>query len=426
MPFDLPQAARDLVRADTVSAKGNLAIVPVVARLCHATGLELRVFERELGGVRHANLLVSLPGGPAHDPLLFVTHTDTVAPGALERWTKTPPYEAHLEGDLLYGLGSADVKLDLAAKLLALERLRQRPALSRGVFLLGSYGEEIGLLGAKAFAKEGPVRPRQVVCGEPSELRVVHAHKGYLVAHVWLGRPAPRGEPTRTRQITGRACHSSTPTLGENAIEKALGEELAGAVSLVGGQGANSVPGACEVSFHEGPTEIPLDPIRAVARAWRERIGALVPARDERFSPAETVSNLGLCRAAGGEAELLFDARLLPGHDPAAVAALFERDVRAAGGRLALERENPAVWTDPSGELCRAACAVSARLGLAVRPETKATNTEAAAFAGMAEAIVFGPGPSRGNAHCPNEHTHLSEVVRAVDWYEALALELCR
>ncbi len=424
MPFDLLLAARDLVAADTISAGGNAAIVPVVARLCEATGLELRIFERELSGVRQANLLVSLPGGETRDPLLFVTHTDTVPPGDPARWTKSPPFVAKVEGDLLYGLGAADVKVDLAAKLLALERLRGR-RLARGVFLLGSYGEEIGLLGAKAFAKEGPVRPRQVVCTEPSELRIVHAHKGYLVAHVWLGEKGPASPAARTVRFEGRACHSGTPALGVNAIELALASDLTGAVSLSGGQGANSVPGLCEISLHDGPSEIPLEAIRAVARAWRARIGALVPERDERFAPAETVSNFGLCHASGGEAELYFDARLLPGHDPSAIGAAFEADVRAAGGRLRIERENPAVWTDPEGELCRAARKASGKLGLDDRPVTKATNTEAAAFAATAEAIVFGAGPSTGNVHCPNEHTRLSELRRAVDWTLALALELC-
>jgi acetylornithine deacetylase/succinyl-diaminopimelate desuccinylase-like protein len=68
---------------------------------------------------------------------------------------------------------------------------------------------------------------------------------------------------------------------------------------------------------------------------------------------------------------------------------------------------------------------VSRALALDDAPQTKATNTEAAAFAGVCEAIVFGAGASSGNAHCPNEFTLLSQVSRAIDWYDRLISELC-
>jgi acetylornithine deacetylase/succinyl-diaminopimelate desuccinylase-like protein len=355
----------------------------------------------------------------------LITHTDTVDPGPFDRWTVTPPLEAKVDGDRLYGLGSADVKVDLCAKLLALERHRGKP-LRRGVFVLGTYGEEVGLLGAKAFVKSGRLHPRAVVCGEPSELRIIHAHKGYVVARVRLGSEGTHaGAVSRTRSFAGKAAHSSTPALGENAIEKALADPLVGAVTLRGGQGANSVPSSCEVGFADGPSPLPLETMRKAVAAWHSVIAALEPHRDDRFSPAKTVSNLGWARAEGGQAELLLDARLLPGHDPSAITQAYAETVRAVGGTVSFERENAAVWTDPEGELVRGARTVSRALGLNDAPQTKATNTEAAAFAGVCDAIVFGPGISSGNAHCPNEFTLLSQVIRAVDWYERLIFELC-
>ncbi len=421
MPFDLIQAASDLIAADTVSSRGNLAVVPVVRGLAQACGLGLEVLP---ASGEDANLLVSLPGA-AHtaEPLLFVTHTDTVPPGPESAWTVTSPWKAKVEGDRLYGLGSADVKVDLCAKLLAMERLAGRP-LARGVHWLGTYGEEVGLRGAKAFAASGRLSPRAVVCGEPSSLRVVHAHKGYLVARVWLGKPAPAAPAVRSEVFTGRAAHSSTPALGENAIEKALSARLDGVVSMRGGQGANSVPARCEVGF-AAESSLPVAAMRRAVAAWREVIETLTPRDDARFEPGRPVANVGWIEAAAGQAELLLDARLLPGHEPAAVMADYREAIGRLGGEVSFERDNPAVWTDPAGPLVSAARRTSEALGLPAEPETKATNTEAAAFAGRCEAIVFGPGESRGNAHCPNEHTSISQVLRAVDWYERLALELC-
>jgi acetylornithine deacetylase/succinyl-diaminopimelate desuccinylase-like protein len=429
MPFDLIRAATDLIAADTVSIKGNLSAVAVVQGLCEQVGLKLEVLPAEEGGSTQANLLAGFPDTSAarNEPLLLVTHTDTVDPGPLEQWTETSPWTARLSGDRLYGLGSADVKADLAAKLLAAERWRDRP-LRRGFFLLGTYGEEIGLLGAKEFVRSGRLRPRFVVCGEPSGLTIVHAHKGYLVARVRFGRIGPSRPAVRSVLFEGRAAHSSTPVLGANAIEKALREPLEGAVAIRGGQGANSVPAGCRVSLGADPraAQLPLDLVRRVVAGWHSLIASLVPERDDRFAPPVAVSNLGWIEGSGEGVELLLDARLLPGQAPDLVAQAFAEEVEVLGGSVSFERQNPAVWTDPEGPLCRAARRVSADLGLPGVPVTKATNTEAAAFTGTAEAIVFGPGESTGNAHCPNEYTLVSQLTRAVDWYDRLIGELCQ
>src|SRR5579863_6478644 len=134
MPFDLIRAASALIAAPSSADRGNLAVVPVVSQLTDQAGLELQVLPS--AGGRDANLLVGRPGGSDREPLLLITHTDTVEPGPPERWTATQPLQAKVDGDRLYGLGSADVKVDLCAKLLALERCKGK-ALRRGVFVLG-------------------------------------------------------------------------------------------------------------------------------------------------------------------------------------------------------------------------------------------------------------------------------------------------
>ena len=421
-------AAKELIAIDTVSAHGNLELVPVLTARAAQVGLELRIFEEQDAGTTHANFLFCVPGGPPADTLLLLTHTDTVAPGPEDRWTETKPFEPRLVGDQLYGLGSADVKVDLLCKLLAAERI-PRASLRRGLFILGTYGEEIGLLGAKSFARQGAVKPRFVVCGEPSQLTIIHAHKGYLVARVSLGQPRSKSSVTKTstRNFSGKSAHSSTPQLGENAILKALREPLEGVVAIRGGQGANSVPAECTVELAGSASSelLPLAAARRLAARFAELVAALVPTRDDRFDPPFAVTNLGYIEGRDGSLEMLLDARLLPGHRPETLATAFEEEVRALGGAVTFERANPAVYTDPDGALCQAAVRVSRRLNLDATLHTKATNTEAAAFAGLAEAIVFGPGPSVGNAHCPNEHTLVPQLAQAIDWYEALIRELC-
>ena len=50
----------------------------------------------------------------------FAGHTDVVPTGPEEQWTY-PPFSAQIDGDLLYGRGTADMKASIAAFLQSLE-----------------------------------------------------------------------------------------------------------------------------------------------------------------------------------------------------------------------------------------------------------------------------------------------------------------
>src|SRR5207253_6685786 len=93
-----------------------------------------------------------------------------------------------IKDDRMYGLGTADTKLDLAAKITA---LAQAGKPRRDVYLVGTFGEEHGLIGAKEVAAAGML-PRGALAfvGEPSHLHVITAHKG-LMAFEMAARFAP-------------------------------------------------------------------------------------------------------------------------------------------------------------------------------------------------------------------------------------------
>jgi acetylornithine deacetylase/succinyl-diaminopimelate desuccinylase-like protein len=80
-----------------------------------------------------------------------------------------------------------------------------------------------------------------------------------------------------------------------------------------------------------------------------------------------------------------------------------------------------------SSELLGCARAACREVGLDDAPRSKPTNTEAGIFhrAG-AQAIVFGPGRSTGNAHCANEHNLYSQMKKAIEFYRALISRLCQ
>ena len=102
-------------------------------------------------------------------------HIDTVPANA--GWSRDP-WTPTVVGDRLYGLGSADTKGAIAATLVALESLGDRP---RDVGVLFSGDEEAGSAVMFAFLASPHARGiRQVIVCEPTARRAGIAHRGVV------------------------------------------------------------------------------------------------------------------------------------------------------------------------------------------------------------------------------------------------------
>lgn len=149
-------------------------------------------------GDQHGNLIVEL--GPRPAAMLWVGHVDTVPVIAEEE----PATER--EGDLLWGLGTADMKSGCAAIVEALTALRESGAvLKRGLDVALVVGEEEYGDGSAALA-ERTSAPLTVI-GEPTGLVPCLDHYGY-----YEYRLAARG----------RRVHAALPELGASAIHAML------------------------------------------------------------------------------------------------------------------------------------------------------------------------------------------------------------
>jgi acetylornithine deacetylase/succinyl-diaminopimelate desuccinylase-like protein len=485
LPRAFLDTARALVRANTSPGHGTRAAVEVLAPLYEAAGLPVRRQEDEPGEI---NLLAG-PGGPgsaAADPsranapggALLVTHVDTVPGGPVERWTETggDPWALTEKDGVLFGLGCADVKLDALCKIEAARRLRQRK-LSRPFWLLTTCGEEIGLRGARRFAASplfAEIRPRHVLCGEPSELKLITAHKGYAVVRCTVTDAKARlvstaGPGVERLTFAGKAAHSSTPHLGVNALRRALAWARSSGtplLSMSGGTSTNVVPASCVLevpaprdSGEPAPDEVRFLPAtgprpnlwRAAVSAgaledlWLGLLGELEPRQDTLFDPPGGVGGLNLLESegdAGGSGvygravvRATIDARLLPQHDPEELLRKFEQKAREwvhglGAGELSLSvevtRNAGGMSLADDAELVTALGRVLSRSGLDPRPKAKPTSTEAGVFARAGcEAVVIGPGRSTGNAHEPNERIEIAQLEKAIDLYEQILLELC-
>jgi len=453
--FDLLDWAQRFIATPSVSRDGNAAIAALAAEMLRAAGLEPQLEAVDLDGVEH--FLLTADRAPARsgadrarasEPgLILLTHLDTVPPGDLRAWTATDgdPFRPTRRGDALFGLGSADAKVDLVCKAAALSDL-DLDRLCRPLRIVGTFAEEIGLVGARHFVSQGGTRGfGYALVGEPSELVGIRAHKGYAVFEAVVPlRAIDAGEaPSHVLELEGETAHSSTPHLGRNAIECALERlaeaDVAGLRGLDGGGAVNVVPASASVSYvrkselgvstqgewrvREGETATyDPGPLVAFHRAWRARLEALESPRDADFDPDFTVGNLGHVELREGCCVFRFDLRPVPGVD-------LERAVRPleAYARITLVRRNPSLATPPDGTLVRAVERAQRAVGLAPRIATKATCTEAGllAEAGGLEVIVLGAGVSVGNVHRPNECTSVSQLEQARALYRTLVQDLC-
>src|SRR5207244_12518775 len=103
----------------------------------------------------------------------------------------------------LYGRGACDVKGGAAVMLAAfVRRVKEKPAGSARVILAYTVDEENGGLGVSELMASG-VRAQSAIVAEPTLLNIVNAHKGVARWHL---------------ETAGRACHSSRPEQGVNAV----------------------------------------------------------------------------------------------------------------------------------------------------------------------------------------------------------------
>lgn len=426
MSFPLVEWAERFIATPSVSCDGNREVALLAVEMLHSVGLHPELVSPRGGDGTQQNVVADLGGRPRAyferegkgEGLLLITHLDTVPPGDPARWTATrgDPFAPTRVGDRLYGLGSADAKVDLCCKAAALGALAGQQ-IDRPIRVVATFGEEVGLLGTRQLCASGGTRGfSMALVGEPSALTAIHAHKGYSVLEARLPiHPQPSGAgPGRHLEISGESAHSSTPHLGRNAIEAALDEIAAagdvGMAALTGGGSINQVPDRCSIDFGRG---YPAGPLVAFHAAWRRLLASLRERCDPRFDPPFTVGNLGRVEMRDGRPVFRFDLRPIPGVDPAAAVAPL-----AEWAEIEIVRTNPPLETPREGLLMRTLCDGMRALGLPVRTGTKATCTEAGLLSSEGlQAVVIGAGESVGNVHRPNEHTLVPQLGQMSELY---------
>jgi len=190
-------------------------------------------------------------------------HVDVVPPGPVERWTSDPFTPTERNG-FLFGRGSADMKVSVAAMVTAAERFVAAVPGHRGTLalLLTSDEEGAGVDGTAAVVRELQSRDTTIdacILGEPTSVE-------RLGDTIKNGR---RGSLNGVLTVKGVQCHIAYPERGRSPILPALpalaelsaiewdrGNEYFSPTSFQisdvhAGTGANNtIPGSMEVWFN--------------------------------------------------------------------------------------------------------------------------------------------------------------------------------
>jgi acetylornithine deacetylase len=389
MPIDRQKTLKlleDLVAIDSVNptlvpgAVGEQRASEHVRDFLRAHGIAADLEEVAPGRPNVVAILGSARHESAKPALIIVAHIDTVGAGDMRE-----PFTPRVRDGKMYGRGALDIKSGVAAMCAAaVEIVREDAHLARPVMIACVVDEECNSIGTEALLRRGH-RAEAAIVLEPTDLKLVVAHKGYA----WF--------EIVTR---GRAAHGSLPAEGRDAI-RMMGSVLVALDELekkLAARAAHLQLGnaSLHASLIEGGQELSSYPVEC--RLQLER----------RMLPEETEQS--------AEAEL---REMLAGLEkPVKDVAEFRATLRGGLGA------RPAYEIREDAPLVKRASAAIARVCGACELSGMAAWTDTALLAAVGiPGVVFGP--SGRGLHGADEYVELDSVVKCAEALRELILEFC-
>lgn len=365
--YSAEEMLAQLIAFDTTSRDGNLPLIAFVEDYLDSWGVAH--FRVDYEANKKTNLFATI--GPAiAGGVVLSGHTDVV-PVDGQPWT-SDPFALTRREDRLFGRGTCDMKGFLAVCLAEVPNFL-RAGLKTPIHLALSCDEEVGCKGVRplvAHMRDHLPKPRAVIVGEPTSMKVVNAHKSAV---------------TFATEVTGHEAHSSLTHHGVNAI-------------LVAGE-----------------------LLSEISRIRADLTAAGDPTR--RFDPPYSTIHVGVIE--GGTAKNIiprrcafqWETRLLPTADPDYVPKRFEAfaqslepAMRAVAPETGIATEAVNLVPGLAPEQDSPAEVLALRLAEANSTAAVSYCTEAGLFQQIGiPAVICGPG-SIEQAHKPDEFIDISEL----------------
>lgn len=201
------QLFQDLVRIPSFNPPGNeKEIADYCADFMRRLGMEVEQIEPYPLRVSNLGRLRGTEGKPV---LLFNSHLDTIPPGDEANW-KHPPFSAEIHDGCVWGIGSNNMKVGIAAALFAVRALQACDVRLPGDIVLTQTADELqfGYKGIKVMVGRGMIEADFGVYTEsdrPTKVEV--GHRGIVIFDVTL---------------FGIGAHTTRQERGVNTIYQAL------------------------------------------------------------------------------------------------------------------------------------------------------------------------------------------------------------
>ena len=193
----------DLIAFKTISGEDNNSLINYCDALLKKIGAtSFRTYDEEK---KRVNLFATLKSkkNSSKKSVIFSGHTDVVP--VSKNWN-TDPFVATLKNEKIYGRGSCDMKGFIACTL-AYAPIFAKTDLDRDIHFSLTFDEETACQGAPILIEE--LKKKGIdsgicIVGEPTNMKIVDAHKGCY---------------EYTTYFEGLAGHGSKPAKGVNAVE---------------------------------------------------------------------------------------------------------------------------------------------------------------------------------------------------------------
>jgi len=196
----------DLVSFKTISGEDNNSLINYCDEILKKIGAtSFKTYDEEK---KRVNLFATLKSKKNNNkkPIIFSGHTDVVP--VSKDWS-ADPFVATIKNDKIFGRGTCDMKGFIACAL-AYAPIFAKTNLNRNIHFSFTFDEETACQGAPILInelKKKGINTGICIVGEPTNMKIVDAHKGYYEYDT---------------HFKGLAGHSSEPSKGVNAIEYAI------------------------------------------------------------------------------------------------------------------------------------------------------------------------------------------------------------
>lgn len=364
---------KELVAENSVSSLSNVSASQKVADWLESIGFDIEWVEyQDSLGVAKANIVAVRR--PLHATLEtggagYLAHTDVVP---VDDWNTgfNGPFEAVERNGRLYGRGTCDMKGSLCCAILAASQI-EHASQKRPLFMVVTADEEVGMHGAQHVDQRSKLWQEMIqrdvvgIIGEPTEMQVVHGHKGTYGVIL---------------RANGQSAHTST------------------------GRGINA--------------NYALIPALAPLLALRDETETSPEYRNSDYDPPTLTWNMVIkneplaLNVTTATAEVQIFYRPMPGLDLSRIENRLRQIQKDYGLEWIDRGEKPSWYVDPQAPWIRQMLDFTGQ----DQSQTVCYGTDGSVLQGLSKLVVCGPG-SIEQAHRKDEWVSIDQLNHAIDVY---------